>query len=211
MVQNSFKLNFLIITLLLFASANSFSGSAIENIVKNSQERNPSNFSSSDLKGHSFGIGLGQTFLHGDFSKNGQNSITVDAYYEYKASYSFDLLINGHFSGHTLGEKESTITGIAAGIKGRILNFDAFTPYFMGGLGFYLPTLKRMVDDTIIESKSKLTFGTHFGVGADLDLNENYSVGILTHVHNPFDIDQELDPEIEGFYYKILFTLFYKF
>ena len=186
-------------------------GKAIENIVKGTQERSPTSYSSSKLKGHSFGIGLGQTFLHGDFSKNGQNSITIDAYYEYKASYSFDLLVNGHFSGHTLGEKESTITGLAAGIKGKILNFDAFTPYFMGGLGFYLPTLKRIVNDNILESKSKLTFGTHFGIGADLDLNENYSVGLITHVHNPFDIDQELDPEIEGFYYKILFTLFYKF
>ena len=210
MFTKTIKVTIPLLILFFNFSNDSHASQAIENIVSDSK-RSPSNYSSSKLKGHSFGIGLGQTFLHGDFSKNGQNSITIDAYYEYKASYSFDLLINGHFSGHTLGEKESTITGLAAGIKGRILNFDAFTPYFMGGLGFYLPTLKRMVNDDIIESKSKLTFGTHFGLGADLDLNENYSVGLITHVHNPFDIDQELDPEIEGFYYKILFTLFYKF
>ena len=191
-------------------STNLQAGSAIENLVKNN-ERAPSNYAPSSLKGHSFGVGLGQTFLHGDFSKNGQNSITVDAYYEYKASYSFDLLINGHFSGHSLGEKESTITGIAAGIKGKVMNFDAFTPYFVGGLGFYLPSVTRIIEDAIIESKSKLTFGTHFGLGADLDLNEKYTIGLLAHVHNPFDVDQELEPEVEGFYYKVLFTLFYKF
>ena len=56
-----------------------------------------------------------------------------------------------------------------------------------------------------------MTFGTHFGLGADLELNQNYTVGLIAHVHNPFDVEQELLPEVEGFYYKLLFTLFYKF
>ena len=203
--------NIFLISILSTLSLTAISGSAIENIVDKNKNNSSASFSSSSLKGHSFGIGLGQTFLHGDFSKNGQNSITVDAYYEYKASYSFDLLINGHFSGHKIGEKESNLTGIAAGIKGKILNFDAFTPYFVGGLGFYLPTVTRLVNNQILESDSKVTFGTHFGLGADLELNNNYTVGLIAHVHNPFDVEQELLPEIEGFYYKLLFTLFYKF
>ena len=41
-----------------------------------------------------WGLGLGQTFLTGDFGKNGEDSITVDLYYKYKASYSFDLIVN---------------------------------------------------------------------------------------------------------------------
>jgi hypothetical protein len=204
------KFNLLIFTLFVFSTA-AFSGSAIENIVDKNKNNSPSNFLASRFKGHSFGIGLGQTFLHGDFSKNGQNSITVDAYYEYKASYSFDLLINGHFSGHKMGEKESNLTGVAAGIKGKIMNFDAFTPFFVGGLGFYLPQVTRSVENKIVESDSKVTFGTHFGLGADLELNRNYTVGLIAHVHNPFDVEQELLPEVKGFYYKLLFTLFYKF
>lgn len=202
----------ILLTLVSLAfSLSAISGSAIENIVDKNKNSSHSSYIPSSLKGHSFGIGLGQTFLHGDFSKNGQNSITVDAYYEYKASYSFDLLINGHFSGHKMGEKESNLTGVAAGIKGKILNFDAFTPYFVGGLGFYLPTVTRSVNNQIVESDSKVTFGTHFGLGADLELNQNYTVGLIAHVHNPFDVEQELLPEVEGFYYKLLFTLFYKF
>tara|TARA_B100000925_G_scaffold144620_1_gene108301 strand:- start:12842 stop:13462 length:621 start_codon:yes stop_codon:yes gene_type:complete len=204
------NLSLSIITLLTFSIC-AYSGTAIENIVDKNKNNSSPSFVSSYLKGHSFGIGLGQTFLHGDFSENGQNSITVDAYYEYKASYSFDLLINGHFSGHKMGEKESNLTGIAAGIKGKIMNFDAFTPFFVGGLGFYLPTVTRSVNNVITESDSKVTFGTHFGLGADLELNQNYTVGLIAHVHNPFDVEQELLPEIEGFYYKLLFTLLYKF
>jgi opacity protein-like surface antigen len=204
------KTTLIIIQLLCF-SLTAFAGSAIENIVDKNKNNSRNGFFPSSLKGHSFGLGLGQTFLHGDFSKNGQNSITVDAYYEYKASYSFDLLINGHFSGHKMGEKESNITGIAAGIKGKIMNFDAFTPYFVGGLGFYLPKVTRVIDNNIVESDSKVTFGTHFGLGADLELNQNYTVGLIAHVHNPFDVEQELLPEVQGFYYKLLFTLFYKF
>ncbi len=203
--------NIIIFIVSFLITTTSFAGKAIENIVDKSKRSTSSHYIPSALKGHSFGIGLGQTFLHGDFSDNGQNSITVDAYYEYNASYSFDLLINGHFSGHDLGEKNSTITGVAAGIKGKIMNFDAFTPYFVGGLGFYLPTVKRTVENQIVESDSKLTFGTHFGLGADLELNNNYTVGLIAHVHNPFDVDQELMPQVEGFYYKLLFTTFYKF
>ena len=150
--------NILSILISLIFSLSVYSGSAIENIVDKNRKNSHSGFIPSSFKGHSFGLGLGQTFLHGDFSKNGENSITVDAYYEYKASYSFDLLINAHFSGHKMGEKESNLTGIAAGIKGKILNFDAFTPYFVGGLGFYLPTVTRSVNNQIVESDSKVTF-----------------------------------------------------
>ena len=187
-----------------------FAGSAIEQVVERTQEDKGS-FNVGSLKGHSFGLGLGQTFLQGDFSKNGQNGITIDAYYEYNASYSFDLVVNGHYSSHEMGEKNTTILGVAAGIKGKILNYDSFTPFFIGGLGFYNPSVTRLIDGNIVESDSKVTFGTHFGAGADLELNSNYTVGILAHFHNPFDIDQELAPEIEGFYYKMLFTLAYKF
>ena len=199
-----------IISIYTILCCSAFANSAIERVVERNQEDTKS-FNIAPLKGHSFGLGLGQTFLQGDFSKNGQNGITIDAYYEYNASYSFDLVVNGHYSSHEMGVKSTTILGLAAGIKGKVLNYDSFTPFFIGGLGFYNPSVTRLIDGIIVESDSKITFGTHFGAGADLELNRNYTVGILAHFHNPFDIDQELAPEIEGFYYKMLFTLAYKF
>ena len=115
-----------------------FAGSAVEQVVERTQEDKGS-FNVGSLKGHSFGLCLGQTFLQGDFSKNGQNGITIDAYYEYNASYSFDLVVNGHYSSHEMGEKNTTILGVAAGIKGKILNYDSFTPFFYWWTGLLQP------------------------------------------------------------------------
>jgi len=203
-----------LIALFLFSS-NIYAG-ALDKIVSrnekaSSNKRSLSSLNETPLGSHSFGIGLGQTFLTGDFGENGEDSITVDLYYKYKASYSFDLMINAHYSSHDLAEKQSELLGLNAGIKAKLYNFDSFNPYVLGGLGFYLPTVTRFIDSNLKTSESKLSFGTHIGIGGELELNEKFSVGVLAHYHNPFDVKQGNDPEVEGSYYKILFTTLYSF
>ncbi len=162
-------------------------------------------------KYHSVGIGVGQTFLEGDFSDTGEDKITAELFYEYAASHSFDFLANFHYSTHKYLDRKTTLTGLALGIKAKLFNFDAFSPFATGGFGFYNPKQKRELDGEIVESKSKLVFGYHFGAGAELDLNKNVKVGFLGALHNPFDVAQETQPELEGSYYKLLLTIFYKF
>ena len=162
-------------------------------------------------KYHSIGIGVGQTFLQSDFADTGEDKITAELFYEYAASHSFDFLANFHYSTHKYLAQKTTITGLALGIKAKMFNFDAFAPYATGGFGFYNPKQKREINGEIVESKSKLTFGYHFGAGAELDLNKNVKVGFLGALHNPFDVSQETQPEVEGSYYKLLLTVFYKF
>ena len=200
----------------LFLFINSSYAGALDNIVSKANEkgkskRNVASFGETPLGSHSIGLGLGQTFLTGDFGKNGEDSITVDVYYKYKASYSFDLIVNGHYSEHDFDDKSSSLVSLNAGIKARLYNFDSFNPYLLGGLGFYLPSLKRKIDNEIKESSAKLSFGTHIGLGGELELNDKFSVGVLAHYHNPFDVKQGKDPEIEGSYYKLLFTTLYSF
>ena len=201
-------------TLFLFVQ-NSFAGK-LSNLFKSTDKsetsrETASNVSGSPLGTHSVGFGLGQTFLTGDFGENGEDSITVDVYYKYKASYSFDLMVNTHYSKHEYENKISKLFGMNAGIKGRLYNFDSFNPYVIAGLGFYMPQVKRTIDGVLKESESKLSFGTHIGIGGELELNEKFSVGVLAHYHNPFDVKQGKDPEIEGSYYKLLFTTLYSF
>ncbi|MCR9203128.1 MAG: hypothetical protein NXH75_01015, partial [Halobacteriovoraceae bacterium] len=50
------------------------------------------------IRKHSLGIGVGQTFVAGDFNDTGEDQITWDLLYNYSASYSFDLLTNFHHS-----------------------------------------------------------------------------------------------------------------
>lgn len=160
---------------------------------------------------HSIGLGLGQTFLNGKFQDNGEDKITADLLYSYSASNSFDLLADFHYSKHEFRGRYVRLTGLALGIKAKIFNFDAFSPFVLGGLGFYAPKVKRPVGNDLIESKSKVVFGNHIGVGAELRLNRRIVMGVMAQIHNPFDVKQEIGPEVEGFYSKMLIYGMYSF
>ncbi len=166
----------------------------------------------SSLHKHSLGIGVGQTFLVGKFEDYGENQITWDLLYTYSASHSFDFLANFHSEKYSFKQQWFKSTGLALGIKGKIYQFDAFSPYGLFGFGFYSPKAKRLVSDTLLlESSSKTTFGWHMGAGADLRLNHRYSTGLLFQYHNPFDVKQEIGPEVKGSYAKMLITGMYTF
>ena len=160
---------------------------------------------------HAVGIGVGQTFLAGDYGRNGQDAISADIFYNYKASYTFDLLANFHYWKFEDGKKKVTLPGLALGIKSKFFQFDGFSPYVVAGLGFYRPYATRDLNGTFVETDKKLVFGSHFGVGTDLALNDEVAVGILAHYHNPFDVKQEVGGDLEGSYFKLMFTLYYYF
>lgn len=169
----------------------------------------PKEASQREVNKHAIGIGLGQTFLLGGFNNKGDDKITVDLLYTYTASYSFDLLVNAHSSHHSLKEKEVYLRGLSMGIKARYYEFDAFSPYVLGGLGFYAPQTVTSAG----ESEKKTTFGINFGAGMDLRLNQEFIVGVLGQFHNPFKIDQDKSGinDVTGSYFKLLMTLMYQF
>lgn len=202
---------------LTFGASEAFSKSSIKELTSREtseklekklpkQTRNPN-----ELQKHSIGIGIGQTFTKSDFKTNGDSEITWDLYYNYSASHSFDLMLNFHSSTHEKGDLESNLSGAAIGIKAKLFNFDNFAPVAFGGLGFYWPTLTRVQGNGIKETESKTVFGYHFGGGAELKLNQNFTTGVILHVHNPFDVKQENYAEVEGWYYKLLITTSYTF
>ncbi len=159
---------------------------------------------------HAIGVGIGQTFVNGDFHENGSSKITGEVFYNYTASHSFDFIANLHVSNHQYRKRTSRLSGVALGIKGKIYQFDAFSPYVMGGFGFYTPKVTRNVDgDKYETSSSSIVFGNHAGIGADLNLNYRVKIGVLLHYHNPFDVRQEYGPKVEGSYYKFLLTGFF--
>ena len=157
------------------------------------------------IHAHTLALGIGQTFLYGDLGKHGENAITPDFYYAFSASHSFDLLLNFHYSSHKVSDQtRAEIKGIALGIKGKFWQFDAFAPYLTGGLGFYAPRVQRPVEGTPTYSQEKVVLGPHLGLGADLQLNNQMTIGILLHLHNPFDSNSGNSEYAEGFYGKLL-------
>src|SRR5690554_2149198 len=163
------------------------------------------------IQRHGLGIGLGQTFLLGGFSKHGNNKITADLLYSYAASYSFDLLANAHFSQHKDEGEKVKLLGFNAGIKARVVEFDNFSPYVVGGLGFYAPQVRRLSGGKMQWSDQKLTFGVNFGAGVDLRLNDEWVVGVLGQLHAPFVVEQEGQKDVRGYYFKLMFTGMYLF
>jgi len=163
------------------------------------------------LHQHSFGVGLGETFLLGKYSDYGKDKITMDLFYTYAASYSFDLMINAHYSTHEDDREEIKVMGLNGGIKSRLFEFDNFSPYILGGLGFYAPRAYRKAGGNYEWSSQKVTFGTNFGGGVDLRLNDQWTVGALGQLHWPFKVEQNDGPDVKGYYFKLMLTLAYSF
>ena len=163
------------------------------------------------LQKHGLGFGLGQTFLLGNYSKHGNDKITLDVLYSYAASYSFDLLLDAHFSEHKDQNERMKLWGLNGSIKGRFVEYDNLSPYFLGGLGFYAPRAKRSSSSGTEWSDQKLTFGLNFGGGLDLRLNDHYVVGLMGQMHWPFKVQQDDQSDLKGYYFKLLITGMYLF
>jgi opacity protein-like surface antigen len=163
------------------------------------------------LQRHGLGFGLGQTFLLGNYSKHGNDKITLDILYSYAASYSFDLLIDAHLSQHENQDEKMKLLGLNSSIKGRFVEYDNLSPFFLGGLGFYAPRAKRSSGSGKEWSDQKLTFGLNFGGGLDLRLNDHYVVGLMGQMHWPFKVQQDNQSDLKGYYFKLLITGMYLF
>ncbi len=162
-----------------------------------------------DIHKFSMGIGIGQTFLRSDLHENGNDKITPELYYNYSASYSFDFLANLHYSVHHFLNRSATIKGLALAIKGKAFQFDAFSPFFLGGFGFYLPSATTVVNNISTETRQQLVFGVNVGAGAELRLNNKYTIGAIAHYHDPFDVRQDVGGNLEGSYMKLLLMVSY--
>jgi hypothetical protein len=163
------------------------------------------------LRQHGLGLGIGETFLFGNYGKHGNDKITMDLFYSYAASYSFDLLVNAHMSEHEDSNERMKVMGLTSSIKGRFVEYDNLSPYFLGGLGFYAPRAKRIIDGATKWSDQKVTFGLNFGSGVDLRLNDHYVIGILGQLHWPFKVEQDAQSDLKGYYFKLLITGMYLF
>lgn len=164
-----------------------------------------------EIHKHSLGVGIGQTFLRSDVGDNGNDKITADLYYNYSASYSFDFVADAHYSHHTFLNRNSTIRGLALAIKGKGFQFDAFSPFVLGGFGFYLPSATRIENNVPVKTRKQMVFGVNVGAGVELRLNSDVTIGVIAHYHDPFDVRQEVGPELEASYMKLLLVASYTF
>lgn len=162
---------------------------------------------------HGLGLGIGQTFLLGNYSDHGSDDLTADLFYRYKASHLFDLMVGFHTSTQKDGDdgEKMELMALTTGIKARYFDFDSFSPFLLGGLGFYRPKATRYVNGNLTESESKLVLGIHFGGGVELNLNDKFSFGLQGIYHYPFRVKQDTQQSLTGSYFKLMMILFYNF
>lgn len=154
---------------------------------------------------HGIGLGIGQTMLFGDFSDHGDDELAFDLFYQYRASYSFDFLANFHTNTYKKDDNQKTdLTGITFNIKGRLYDFDAFAPYFTGGLGFYWPKVTRYSGSNLLESENQMVLGFNGGFGADLQINEYFSFGFAGIYHHPLNVKQDNQQSVNGSYFRLM-------
>lgn len=185
------------------------------NVATSPTNKTKSDSTAPDVHSHALGIGLGETFLYGDYYHLGENKLDLDAFYAYKASYSFDFLVNFHSATYKKENQKIDLTGIAFDIKARLFDFDSFAPFIAGGLGLYWPKAKRLQNInnvlTPTDSETKLTLGANVAVGAELDLNQNWTFGLMDSLHWPFRVKQSHQPSLGGYFNKLMLTVFYHF
>ncbi len=205
-----------LVVLLLGFSSSIFAKPSVKGLTSKDSAKKviqqlPSTGFGSSLKKHSYGIGIGQMFLRGGFADHGSNQMTIDLYYNYSVSYTFDLLTNMHYN--ELDKKgESLITkGLTTAVKFKLYQIDEFAPFVMAGLGIYAPTEERLVDGDLTKTEAEPVMGWNAGAGADLRLNNKVMIGMLVHYHDPFDIEQDVGSNVKGAYTKLLVTLLYSF
>ncbi len=185
---------------------NEKSAQKVRKDIPESSERIPG-----QVRKHSLGVGVGQTFLRSNLSENGNDKITPEIYYNYSASYSFDFVANLHYSSHSYLNRQATIKGLALAIKGKGFQLDAFSPYVLGGFGFYLPSVTHEKNSALVKTREQLVFGVNVGAGVELRLNDEAVVGVIAHYHDPFDVRLDDGSKLEGSYMKLLIIASYTF
>ena len=160
---------------------------------------------------HQVGLGVGNTILNGDFADYGEDKITFDGFYSYLKAKPFYPLLNIHHFKSKSGQQYFTSTALVSSIAYDMVEYDGLTLSPFVGLGFYRPYAKRFVGSTLVTTNKKMVLGTTLGLNVKLDLNPLWAFAFLFQYHNPFDKRQDIGPDFEGHYVKLMAALFYRF
>jgi opacity protein-like surface antigen len=122
---------------------------------------------------------VGQVWPAGELATNIDGTVAPGLFYEYAASDVFSVYASGVRSSHNEGLLKLLSTNV--GIKANLVYFDKLSPYALLGAGLYF--VKKQYG---LETARKTNFGLHLGLGAELDLSEQFFVGLELDVHNLF-------------------------
>jgi len=130
---------------------------------------------------HGAGLMVGQVWPSGDIGNGLDGNVAPGIFYEYGASEVFSLYAQAVPSSHNEGVLKMTATSL--GMKAHLVYYDKLAPYVMVGAGLYF--VNREVG-VARERARKTVFGVHLGLGAELDLSEQFFIGLQFDIHSLF-------------------------
>lgn len=124
---------------------------------------------------------IGQVWPSGDVGAGMDGNVAPGIFYEYGASEVFSAYAQAVPSSHNDGALKMTATSL--GMKAHLVYYDKLAPYVMVGAGLYF--VNREVG-TARERAKKAVFGVHLALGAELDVSEQFFLGLQFDVHSLF-------------------------
>jgi opacity protein-like surface antigen len=141
--------------------------------------------------GHSAGLQFGQVWPAGLIGEGVDGSIAPGLFYEFAASQIFAMQVNLVRSSHN---DKLTLFSSSAGIRANLTFFDRLVPYASAGVGLYFVERNLGAPNNNVETTN---FGLNLGLGADLDLNESFFMGLSLGLHNLFSAKTKTAAGIE--------------
>lgn len=123
---------------------------------------------------HGLGLGIGQTLLMADFSKNVSDALGYQLMYSYEASPMLGLLAMLSISEHSnsAGTNTLNIKGLSPNLKVNLAYIDKLIVYMVAGLGFFV------VDEKVGTLQGTITtLGFDLGGGFSLALSKHVQFG----------------------------------
>lgn len=145
-------------------------------------------------------LGLGGPVLHNDFDDYGQSTYVPLIGYYYGRHNKVFPNVEFHTFKESYKAQSFSSTALDISIGYNFYSFDSFLISSITGLGFYLPKAKRNINGVIIETDSKVVFGTTLGLEAFMILNKANGIAFRYQYHNPFDLKQTIGETLEGHY-----------
>lgn len=128
---------------------------------------------------HSLSLSVGQIWSAGNLSRDASSTVGSGILYEYAASDVFSMQAGLRRSEH---QERLGILATTIGIRSNLVYYDQLVPYAFFGAGFYFASSPPEGDNRV----NSTHFGINFGVGADLELNHKFFLGLLLSIDNLF-------------------------
>lgn len=132
----------------------------------------------------SAGASFGQTVFASDSMNDfGANAMAFGGFASFSPSDIIDLMVNFMYSPYSEGSNKADLFYTTLNLR-FVYAYDMLMPYVAGGVGYYRSAIEQGLVDGSVDA-----FGMNLGIGCDVLIGKNFTVGFATNYHTVFNQD----------------------